>query len=251
MIKLLGLPFLASEHGAQVDKLIIYVHWLMIVLFVGWCGYFLFVLFRFRQGRNPKADYLGARTHASTYIEVGVILAEAFLLIGLAVPLWAKAVDKYPSPAESTVLRVIGRQFNWIAFYPGADGTFGRQDVKLAAADNLLGLDRSDPKGKDDVIVETSEIAVPVNKPVLMYVTALDVIHSFKVTALRVTQDAIPGMTIPIHFKPTKIGSYRIDCAQLCGNGHFSMKGELKVLSAEDYEKWSKAKSAATGVSFE
>lgn len=246
-----GLPFLASEHGAQVDKLILYVHYLMLILFIGWSAYFVYVLFRFRQKRNPKADYLGAKTHASTYIEVGVIIGEAFLLIGLAVPFWARAVDKFPAESESTVLRVIGRQFNWIAFYPGADHVFARQDDHLAAGDNPLGIDKADPKGKDDVIVETSEIAVPVNKPVIMHISALDVVHSFKVTPLRVTQDAIPGMTIPIHFKPTAIGNYRIDCAQLCGNGHFSMKGEFKVLSAEDYDKWLKTKSAATGVSFE
>ena len=74
-----GLPFLASEHGAQVDKLILYVHYLMLLLFIGWMAYFVYVLFRFRQKRNPKADYLGAKTHASTYIEVGVIIGEAFL----------------------------------------------------------------------------------------------------------------------------------------------------------------------------
>src|SRR6267154_6603359 len=102
MRNLLGLPVLASEHGQAVDDLIIYVHWLMIVLFVGWLAYFAYALFRFRRSRNPKADYVGVKNHASNYIEGAVALVEAVLLIGVAVPLWAKAQDKVPKDAEST-----------------------------------------------------------------------------------------------------------------------------------------------------
>ena len=96
MEKLLGLPALASEHGRQVDNLIIYIHWLMIALFVGWLAYFAYALFRFRRARSPKADYHGVKNHASTYIEGAVALVEGALLLGIAVPYWAKAVDGFP-----------------------------------------------------------------------------------------------------------------------------------------------------------
>src|SRR6476661_6413162 len=96
-IKLLGLPPLASEHGADVDKLILYVHWLMAVLFVGWLAYFFYVILRFRQSKQPKADYAGVTSHASSYVEGAVALVEAVLLLGFAIPLWSKAVDKFPS----------------------------------------------------------------------------------------------------------------------------------------------------------
>src|ERR1041385_5504884 len=96
MNNLLGLPVLASEHGKDVDNLIIYVHWLMIVLFVGWLAYFAYALFRFHRSRNPKADYVGVKNHASNWIEGAVALIEGVLPIGVAVPLWAKAVDKFP-----------------------------------------------------------------------------------------------------------------------------------------------------------
>ena len=89
---LLGLPVLASEHGGKVDGLIIYVHALMAVLFVGWLGYFLYAIIRFRKSRSPKADYVGVKGHMSNYLEVGVALVEAILLIGFAVPLWAQIV---------------------------------------------------------------------------------------------------------------------------------------------------------------
>src|SRR4029077_15939265 len=93
---LLGMPPLASTNGRDVDDLIIYVHWLMLALFVGWIIYFFYAVNRFRSARHPQDDYVGVRSHASNFIELGVVLAEAVLLIGIAVPLWSRAVDKFP-----------------------------------------------------------------------------------------------------------------------------------------------------------
>src|SRR5216110_1352653 len=125
MEKFLGLPLLASEHGKTVDDLIIYVHWLMILLFIGWLAYFAYALFRFHRSRNPRADYVGVKNHASNYIEGAVAIIEGILLIGVAVPLWAKAVDKFPKEEDATVVQVVGQQFNWNLRYAGKDGKFG------------------------------------------------------------------------------------------------------------------------------
>src|ERR1041385_866647 len=236
MKKLLGMPPLASQHGQYVDDLIFYVHYLMIALFIGWLAYFAYALFRFRKSRNPKADYIGVRNHASNYIEVVVALVEAVILIFVAVPLWGKAVDKFPDTKDSTVRQIAAPQFSGNIGYPGKDGVFGAQDMRWVKADNAFGVDPNDPKGKDDFQL-SNEIHVVVNKPVLIQITSKDVIHSFKVIAMRVTQDAIPGMRIPIHFTPTKEGRYQINCAQLCGAGHASMaSGYLIVESQEAFE---------------
>ena len=236
---LLGLPPLASEHGQYVDDLIIYVHWLMMALFIGWLAYFAYALFRFHRSRNPKADYLGVRNHASNYIEVVVALIEAVLLIGVAVPMWAKSwVGEMPDEKNSTVVQIVAQQFAWNVRYPGKDGVFGNQDMKFVTADNPFGVDPNDPKGKDD-IQTMNGVHVVVNKPVIIKLSSKDVIHSFKVIAMRVTQDAIPGMRIPIHFTPTKVGTYQINCAQLCGQGHASMSGGLLIVQTEeDFKKW-------------
>jgi cytochrome c oxidase subunit 2 len=241
----LGLPVLASEHGGAVDDLIIYVHLLMIVLFVGWLAYFAYALFRFRRSRNPKADYLGVRNHASNYIEVAVAIVEGVLLLGVAVPLWGKAVGGLPSEGESTVVQVVGQQFNWNVRYPGKDGKFGKQSMDFVNSTNLFGIDPSDENGKDDVsVLSLGEMHVPVNKPVIAYISSKDVIHSFKVIAMRVTQDAIPGMRVPIWFKPTKVGRYQINCAQLCGNAHSAMTSGIMVVEPEaDFQKWLGSKS--------
>lgn len=253
MEKLLGLPPLASEHGADVDRLIIYVHYLMIALFVGWLAYFAYALFRFHQSRNPKADYIGVRNHASNYIEVIVALVEALILIFVAVPLWAKNVTPTSDEKDATVIQIVAQQFAWNVRYPGKDGEFGKQDMQYVTSDNAFGVDPADPKGKDDIQV-LNEVHVVVNKPVVIHISSKDVIHSFKVIAMRVTQDAIPGMRVPIHFKPTKVGVYQINCAQLCGQGHASMAaGYLYVHTQEDYDKWiaKQTPAGAGGGSFE
>jgi cytochrome c oxidase subunit II len=134
-----------------------------------------------------------------------------------------------------------------VAHYPGADNQFGKQDFKLVTGKNQLGIDDKDPKAKDDIQVLTgSEIAVPVNTNVIIHISSMDVIHSFKVFPMRVNQDAIPGMTIPVHFKPLRVGTYPINCAQLCGVGHYSMKGTLKVMEPAEFAAWLKQKGGAS-----
>ena len=249
---LLGLPPVASEHGQHVDDLIIYMHWLMAALFAGWLLYFAYALVRFRRGRNPKADYVGVRSHASSYLEVAVAAVEGALLIFLAVPLWAKAVDKFPDKRQATVISVVGQQFNWNVLYADKEGEFGRQEMSFVNTTNIFGLDPSDPHGKDVVqVTGLGEMHVPVNKPVICYISSKDVIHSFKVIAMRVTQDAIPGMRIPLWFTPVKEGRYQINCAQLCGNSHSAMAaGMLVVESQAAFDKWLNSKRGAA-TSFE
>jgi cytochrome c oxidase subunit 2 len=251
--KLLGLPELASKHGAEVDKLIIYVHYLMAALFVGWAAYFLYCLVRFRRAANPKADYHGVRGHMSTWLEVAVAVVEAVLLLGFAVPLWAHVVEEFPAEENATVIRVTAQQFAWNSHYPGKDGIFGRQDAALISPENKFGYVPDDPAHADDITPALNDIHVPVNKPVIIKLTSLDVIHSFKLYNLRVNQDAIPGLMVPIHFEPTKTGKFQIYCAQLCGSAHFGMRGFFTVDTPEDYEAWlaSFQQAPAAAVSFE
>ena len=252
MIKYLGLPVDASKDGAGLDNLTLYFHLLMAVLFIGWIAYFFYAVWRFRATKNPKADYHGVRSHASTWLEVVVALVEAVLLIGFAIPLWGRAVDQFPKPEQKPIeIKLIGQQFQWNARYPGVDNVFGSNDVRFVAATNQFGLDYSDPHTKDDFNV-VSELEVPVNRPVIVHISSLDVIHCFAIKPMRVTQDAIPGLSIPAWFTPVQEGQYLINCAQLCGNGHSTMHGYLKVVSQTEYDKWVVTKSAAPKVtSFE
>lgn len=253
--KVLHLPPAASEHGPELDRLLFYVHLLMLVLFLGWSCFFLYTLWRYRERKQAQADYHGVRSHLSSYLEGAVAVVEAVLLVAFAIPLWARgaSLPNFPPEKDSTVVRVIGRQFNWMARYPGPDGQFGKAAPAFVTAENPLGLDPADPANKDDIVVQNSEIVVPVNKPVIAHISSLDVIHSFAVMSMRVTQDAIPGLSIPVWFTPTKTGNYLITCAQLCGNGHSSMRGILRVVTPADFGAFLKSKSgnATSAVSYE
>ena len=237
MLELLGLPPQASTHAGEIDHMIVLVHWLMLVLFVGWGAFFLFVLFRFRKGANPKADYVGAKGKIAKGTEIGVAIVEVILLLVYAIPAWATRVGTFPSESEATVVRVTAKQFEWISHYPGADGRFGRRDIARVAADNPIGLVRSEPDAKDD-IVTTNQLNLPVDRPVLVQLTSLDVIHSFGLFEMRVKQDAIPGMEIPVWFVPNKTGQYEIACSQLCGIGHFRMRGFVNIQSDADFRNF-------------
>jgi len=250
MTNWLGLPVLAATHGGQIDNMIGWVHIFMLVLFIGWGGFFTYCLIRFRRSRNPVANYTGVKSHTSSYLEGGVALVEAILLFGFAIPLWAARVDRMPAESDALVIRVTAEQFAWNVPYAGADGKFGRTDIKLIdAQENPLGLDRSDPAAKDDVTT-LNQLYLPVNKPIIVKLQSKDMIHSFGVPELRVKQDAIPGLTIPFWFVPnvttaemrTRMGNqdfqYEIACAQLCGLGHYRMRGFVTVLAADEFQKW-------------
>jgi cytochrome c oxidase subunit 2 len=231
------MPVQAATHAPQIDQMTILVHWLMLVLFVGWGAFFLFVLFRFRRGAHPRADYAGAKGKFAKSTEIAVAVIEVVLLVGYAIPAWALRVKAFPSESEAVVVRVVGEQFAWNVHYPGPDGRFGKTDLKLVSADNPLGLDRRDPDAKDD-ITTINQLNLPIDRPVLVHLSSKDVIHSFGLIEMRVKQDAIPGMTMPVWFIPNRLGEYEIACSQLCGLGHFRMRGFITVQSAADYQKW-------------
>ena len=250
MTNWLGLPLLASAHGGQIDGMIGWVHVFMLILFVGWGGFFCYALVRFRRSRHPVANYTGVKSHTSNYAEVGVALVEAILLFGFAIPLWAARVESIPPENEALVVEVTGEQFAWNFHYAGPDGVFGRTDIKLLdLQSNPLGVDRTDPAAKDDVTA-VNQLYLPVNRPIIVKLRSKDMIHSFGVPEFRVKQDAIPGLTIPIWFVPTvttaemrtRTGNpafqYEIACAQLCGLGHYRMRGFVTVQSADEFQKW-------------
>jgi cytochrome c oxidase subunit 2 len=243
------LPDAASAHAGGIDQIIVIVHWLMAILFVGWGAFFIYVLVRFRQGRNPRADYAGVKSKLSTWLEVAVAVVEAVILIGFAVPIWAERVDQRPPDEEATVVRVVAQQFAWNIWYPGADGVFGDQDIMLVDEEtNPIGLVRSG-NGADD-ITTINQMHLPVDKPAIVRISSKDVIHSFNLPQMRIKQDAIPGLQIPVWFVPTVTTAemrtrkgdedynYEIACAQLCGNSHYSMRGFLTIDTPQEYQEW-------------
>ena len=247
MLQWLGMPVAASAHAGQVDQIMVLVHWLMLLLFVGWSGFFIYVLVKFRRSRHPVASYHGVLGWWSNVAEGGVLVAEVVLIAFFSVPVWSSRVDALPSEDQATVVRIVAEQFSWNVHYPGADKRFGRTDVRLVGPDNAIGLDRDDPAGKDD-ITTINQLNLPIGKPVLVFLSSKDVVHSFALPQMRVKQDAIPGIVQPVWFTPSLAGEWNIACSQLCGLGHAQMRGQYKVMSEADFNAWLEEEAAYIGL---
>ncbi len=231
------LPPNVSAYGAEVDDLLNIIHWFMLVLFVGWSIFIVYCLLRFRQRSGHVAVYAPIKARFSTWLEVGVAVAEAVVLIALAMPAWA-AIKNISSeaPPNPLIVRAVAEQFKWLFHYPGQDGVFGKSGAEFFSDDNPAGLDYDDDAGVDDITVRG--LHIPVDRPVIVRLNSKDVIHSFKIPVMRVTQDVIPGMEIAVWLLAKDTGKFQVGCAQLCGLGHYEMKADLVIESPEDFQKW-------------
>lgn len=256
MIELLqyfGLPVGISSVSGRIDEIIVIVHYLMLVLFIGWGIFFIVSLIKFRASKNAKANYKGVESHYSSVLEALIAVIEIVILFGFAFPIWAERVNDVPDSRDAESIRVIAQQYAWNIHYPGPDGKFGETRIDLVdEQDNPIGLDRNSEFAKDD-FTTINQFHIPVNRKIRVDLSSKDVIHNFKLPELRVSQDAIPGMVIPVHFTATStsedflkttIGTKRegkgleIACAQLCGLGHYRMKGYVTIHKEEDYQAW-------------
>ena len=235
----------SQPYGIAGDDLINWIHIFMVLLFVGWGGFFLYCLVRYRARPGGRAIYAPIKAKISKYVEVAIVIFEGFVLLGISVPAW-NAFKHPPADAPNTIeIRVVGHQFQWEFHLPGPDGKFGRtalefhdmRDGSAAPGENPLGLDDTDPAAWDD-IWSSGILKLPNKRTMIVNVSSLDVIHGFGIPAMRVKQDAIPGMNIPVWFIPKTLGTYDIVCSQLCGSSHYKMGAKLSIVSDAEYEQW-------------
>ena len=253
LLRYFGLPVGISSVSGRIDEIIVIVHYLMLVLFIGWGIFFIVSLVKFRSSKNKKANYKGVESHYSSVLEATVAVIEIVILFGFAFPIWAERVNDVPDTRDAETVRVIAQQYAWNIHYPGPDGRFGATRIDLVdEQDNPIGLDRSSEFAEDD-FTTINQLHIPVNRKIRVDLSSKDVIHNFKLPELRVSQDAIPGMVIPVHFTATStseeflkttVGTKRegkgleIACAQLCGLGHYRMKGYVTIHEEDDYQAW-------------
>jgi cytochrome c oxidase subunit II len=176
-------------------------------------------------------------------LAIALVGAEILTLTFVGSKVWA-AVFMTPPDANSLYIDLAAEQFAFYFRYPGPDGQFGvvhPERVKDGNG-NYFGLDpENDVAARDDIIVGT--LTVPVNRPILLTMHTKDMIHSFYVPELRIQQDIVPGLTMPLHFTATQTGKYEIVCTQLCGLGHYSMRSFLEVLPQDQFDQWLKTQS--------
>ena len=244
--KLMGMLPNHSEHGKEIDHMLNFCHWFMLALFVGWITYFLYTVWRFRASKNPKADYHGVTGHVSTHVEASVVIIEAVILLGFAIPLWGKRVNEFPADDKNPLrIRAIGFQFGWYFHYAGEDQKFGAQHPRFVGDGNVLGIDPNDPNSADDMVTQTN-MHLENHRITVIRVSSRDVIHGFCLPQMRVQQDATPGLEAPMWFRPITTGAWDIICAQLCGAGHFGMRADYTVEDKKDFTAWFKEQQTAT-----
>jgi cytochrome c oxidase subunit II len=231
------LPAAASAHAASLDGVLRAVHVDIAVQAIALGAFFVYCLIRFRRRAGRAASYEGARPLLPVVAIALVIAGDAALLAASALPAWFGRTAPPPSMPEPVEVRVVAEQFAWNIQYPGPDGIFGRTSPALISASNPLGIDRTDPAARDDVGLINS-LMLPVGRPVIVHLTARDVIHSFTLNEMRVKQDATPGLVVRTWFTPTVIGKWEIACSQLCGLGHYRMRGDYAIMAEEDWNRW-------------
>ncbi len=232
-------PELASAHGAIVDRVLDFL--LIVVGIFVVAGHVLlgrWILRSRAAGNAPPeapASLKNEKKVAWIVVLVMALVSETGVIV-LGLPAWEEMYG--PPPAGTLEVEMVGKQFGWVAHYPGKDGVFGKTNPRFVNdADNPIGLDENDDAAADDVVLD-GVLHVPADRPVLVRLRSHDVLHSFSVPNLRVKQDLVPGMTSKVQFRPTRSGTYEIACAEICGLGHYRMRGVLTVEPEEAFVAW-------------
>lgn len=199
----------------QIDSLFMMILWITGIVFVlvEIALIFFAVKYRHRPGRRARYVHGNSRLEA---IWTGATFLIVLFIAALSIGPWMDMRNPAHFPPSGLDLLVTAKQFEWNVTYPGADGQLGTADD----------------------FTDRNQLHIPVGRPIHVTLAAEDVIHSFFLPHMRVKQDAVPGMTIPIWFEATQAGEYMLGCAELCGLGHYRMRGMVQALSGEEFDAW-------------
>ena len=212
----------------QITFVVTGIVFVAVLLFTAYCVY----RYRFREDRrseykpeDPKLEWW-----LTGLTSVGVVIMLAPGLIA-----WN---DFVTVPEDAAAFEVVGQQWNWKFRFPGKDGVLGTSDARNINDDNPFGLNVDDPNGQDDILVDDSELHLPIGQPVQALLRSIDVLHDFYVPQFRAKMDMVPGMITFFWLTPTRTGTFDILCFELCGIGHHEMRGTVVVEAPEDFEAW-------------
>src|SRR6478735_9070899 len=224
---------IASNWGA-IDSTIAITFWVTGFVFVAVSLFMALAVIRYRYRASARAAYQPENKKLEWWLLVltGVGVA-AMLAPGLLV--WADVIHV---PKDAQVVEVVAQQWNWSYRLPGKDGKLGTVHPRFVSDANPFGINPADPHGQDDVLAQTPEMRLPVGKPVKLLLRSKDVLHDFAVAQLRVKMDMVPGLVTYSWFTPTRTGSFDLLCEELCGVGHFAMRGRLVVDEPAVFQAW-------------
>ena len=193
-----------------------------------------YIVWRYRHREGARAHYQPENSKLELWLIGGTTLG----VIALLAPGLFVYAEYVRPPGDAMVLEVVGQQWQWGFRFPGQGGQLGTSDARFVTAANPLGVNPDDPRGQDDIIIAGNEVHLPLNRPVKVLLRSKDVLHDFYVPPFRARMNMVPGMVTSFWFTPTKAGTYEILCAQLCGVGHYNMRGKVVVEDAAAFDAW-------------
>jgi cytochrome c oxidase subunit II len=248
------LPVSASLQGEAYDFM--FKVTIIVTGIVFFITHVLLFWFAFKyKGTGSKSSFFFAHNNKLELLWTTVPAIVMAILVAIGLRNWMNVTSE--APADANVIEIVGKQFNWIIRYPGKDNVLGKRNYKnINDANNVLGLDKNDPANADDIISQSGEMHLVVNKPVKLIIGSRDVIHDVGLPHFRLKMDAVPGITTTMWFTPKVTSAqmklntnnpnfvYEISCDQMCGKGHYSMRGTIIVETQEEYDKWLASQAA-------
>ncbi len=224
---------IASNWG-YIDDTIIITFWITGVVFIAVILFMAYCVYRFRYKEGERAEYKPENNKLEWWLTgLTTVGVAAMLTPGLIV--WNDFVTVPPGAAE---IEVIGQQWQWTYRFPGKDGKLGTSNIKHISSDNPFGVNPKDPNGQDDVLVDDSELHMPIGKPIKVLLRSIDVLHDFYVPEFRAKMDMVPGAVTYFWLTPIRTGTFDILCFELCGLGHHAMRGQVVVEERSAFNAW-------------
>ncbi|MFA5547243.1 MAG: c-type cytochrome [Porticoccaceae bacterium] len=223
-----------ASNWDMIDGTVDLTVWVTGFVFVAVNLFVAYAVIRFRHKAGARAAYEPENKKLEGWLTalttVGIM---ALLAPGLFV--WGKFVAV---PEDAMDVEVVGQQWGWSYRFPGPDGVLGASDPRFFAGDNPLGLDPADAAGQDDILINGAELRLPLDVPVRVLARSKDVLHNFAVPQFRVKMDMVPGMVTHFWFTPTRTGEFDVLCMELCGIGHYVMRGRVTIVPETDFQAW-------------
>ena len=223
-----------ASNWSAIDDTISLTFWVTGSVFVAVNLFMAYCVVRYRQRKGHLAHY----EPENKKLEGWLIGLTTVGIVGMLAPgllVWAQFVNV---PKDAAVFEAVGKQWHWSYRFPGKDGVLGTVDARYISDKNPFGINPDDPFGRDDVLISSPEVHLPIGKPVKALLRSIDVLHDFAVPQFRVKMDLVPGLVTYVWFTPTRVGKFDLLCEELCGTAHFTMRGKVVVDEERAFQEW-------------
>lgn len=223
-----------ASNWDTIDLTVDITFWVTGIVFVGVNLFMAYAVIRYRQRKGLKAMYEPENKKLEAWL-VGLTTVGVVAMLAPGLFVWAKFVEV---PKDAAVVEAVGKQWHWSYRFPGKDGVLGTVDARFVSEKNPFGMNPDDPQGRDDILISSPELHLPIGKPVKVLLRSVDVLHDFAVPQFRVKMDLVPGLVSYLWFTPTRAGKFDLLCEELCGLAHYTMRGKVVVEDDGAFQAW-------------